>query len=381
MKITFFVTSIDNNSGGPARSITSLIEALGEKKELTEITLTTFKSQNPIKTFFFNQKLHIKFYSPSFLQYSLRLNNDLKINETDLFHLNGIWNFQIHQVVKISRERKIPYLVSTRGMLEPWALNQKIIKKKIAMFIYQYKDIELANCIHSTSLLEMEGLRKLGFKNSIAVIPNGINIKNFPEKKYVTGKKNKTILFLSRIHIKKGIELLINSWELLDEDLKENWCIKIAGNGDSKYLQKIINQVNEKGLSEKITYIGYKSNSEKIDCYHDADLFVLPSYSENFGNVIAEALCCGVPVITSKHTPWDILEHHYAGKCIELGLFPLKETLEEMMSKSDKEIQTMGKNGRKLIIENYSIESVAKKMILLYQWILKKKNKPDFIYD
>ena len=131
MKITFFVTSIDNNSGGPARSITSLIEVLGEKKEITEITLTTFKSQNPIKTFFLNQKLQIKFYFPSFLQYSFKLKNDLKFKETDLFHLNGIWKFQIHQVVNISRKRKIPYLVSTRGMLEPWSLNQKIIKKFI----------------------------------------------------------------------------------------------------------------------------------------------------------------------------------------------------------------------------------------------------------
>lgn len=380
MKVTHCISSIDESTGGPARSVTNLVEAFGEIDKISEINLLTLKSENPLLSKFVNTKLFLKFYSSGFMGYSSELADRLDSIKSELFHIHGIWQIPVHQMAKSARERKIPYVISIRGMLEPWSLTQSQIKKKLVMLLFQHKDLKKASCLHATGFMEVESIRKLGFTNPVAEIPNGININEFPQKQYLTGKSKKTILFLSRIHRKKGIEILISSWELLDDNIKESWNIKIAGNGDENYINQLNSLIQGKGLSESITIIGAKFGSEKITAYHEADLFVLPTYSENFGIVIAEALCCGVPVITTEGTPWDVLERYNAGRWVAIGENALKEALENLMCKTDEEREAMGKNGRKLIEEKYSIESVAERFILLYQWILYKGEKPDFVH-
>ncbi len=380
MKITHCISSIDESTGGPARSVTHLVEEFGKIDPISEVNLFTLESENPLLSGFSNPKLKLKFFEAKFIGYSKELKINLQSIPTLLFHGHGIWQIPAHQMATIARKRKIPYLISIRGMLEPWSMQQSKIKKKIAMQLFQHKDLKKASCLHATGQFELESIRNLGYKNPIADIPNGIKINEFPQKKYVAGKTKKTILFLSRIHPKKGIEILINAWQSLDSALKENWCIKIAGNGEEDYIKQLNALIQEVGLSGSITIIGAKFGQEKIATYHEADLFVLPTYSENFGIVIAEALCCGVPVITTKGTPWQELETENAGKWIAIGEMPLRDALHEMMNKSDLEREIMGRKGRKLVEENYSIESVAQKFILLYQWILSGENKPDFVY-
>jgi glycosyltransferase involved in cell wall biosynthesis len=375
MKISHCISSIDKNAGG---TTTACVDLLKSQHEKLELELYTLNSSNPIEISLKN----LIFFSenPSFLDYSISFGKHLVKSDSNLFHGHGLWNLPIHQMASIARKKRIPYIISTHGMLEPWSLEQSKFKKNIAMKIYQHKDLKDAACLHATGIMEMESIRKLGYKNPIADIPNGININDFPKKQYIISKRKKTILFLSRIHPKKGIEILINAWQLVNTSTKENWCVKIAGNGDEDYINQLNTLINDKGLTESITIVGPKFGEEKITSYHEADLFVLPTYSENFGIVIAEALCCGVPVITTKGTPWEILETYSAGKWIDIGETSFKEALESFMSKTEVELQEIGENGRKLIIEKYSIESVAERFVLLYQWILTGKNKPDFIY-
>lgn len=379
MIINHIISSIDESTGGPARSVTHLVGALGEIDKVTEVNLLTLSSKNPLLLKFSKSNLSLAFFRAGFMAYSSGLANRLKKTPTELFHAHGIWELPVYQMAKIARQRKIPYVISIRGMLEPWSLTQSMLKKKLAMLLFQDKDLKKASCLHATGLMEVESIRKLGYKNPIADIPNGININEFPQKQYAAGKSKKTILFLSRVHPKKGIEILINAWQSLDPVLKKNWCVKIAGNGEESYIKQLQALIKEKGLAESISIIGPKFGPEKIDTYHEADLFVLPTHSENFGIVIAEALCCGVPVITTKGTPWEVLESYDAGKWVAVGENPLKEALEQLMSKTDAERETMGNNGRKLIEEKYSIESVAQKMVELYAWIINGGKKPAFV--
>jgi glycosyltransferase involved in cell wall biosynthesis len=265
-------------------------------------------------------------------------------------------------------------------MLEPWALNAGKCKKKLALWLYQNNDLSKAACLHATAQLEADNIRKIGFKNPIAVIPNGIEI---PEVQ-LQGRKNRqgkrTLLFLSRIHYKKGIELLIEAWSRLDKSLRNDWHINIAGNGEEAYVASLQQLIKSKNLETEITIIGPRFGSDKVKEYQQADLFVLPTYSENFGIVIAEALAYGVPVITTKGSPWEELNTCNAGWWIEIGVEPLVQTLKKALQISDFERLKMGQNGRKLVEENYSIETVAKRMRQLYEWILMDGEKPEFVY-
>lgn len=378
MKIIQTISSIDESTGGPARSITGLVSSLALSDQIEKIDLTTLESPSPLFRSMGNDKINLNFFPSSFLDYSKSLDIALQKKDVDLFHGHGLWNLPIHQMAKIARQKQKPYILSIRGMLEPWSLEQSKFKKKLAMLLYQHQDLKLATCLHATGQMEVDSIHGLGYENPIAHIPNGISIADYPLKNYPY-KSAKTILFLSRIHPKKGIEILIDAWQLLDENMKEQWQIKIAGNGEKDYIEFLKNLIFEKGLTDKIEIIGSKFGQEKLQAYHEADLFVLPTYSENFGIVVAEALSCGIPVITTKGTPWQDLEEYNAGSWIDIGVMPLKETLGRYLKKDPSELEQMGKNGRKLIEDKYSIESVGNKFIELYQWILNKTEKPEFI--
>ncbi|RXP45399.1 glycosyltransferase [Lutibacter sp. HS1-25] len=379
MKIIQCISTIDNSSGGPARSVTHLIQAILDLKEPIEFDLITLKSNNPIINKFESSLGNIVFLDSSFfghakgMKYLIRKKNDV------LFHGQGIWEIPVHQMAKIARSKNIPYLISIRGMLSPWALEQSKIKKNIAFKLYQYRDLKEAVCLHATAPIEVENIRRLGFKNPIAMIPNGINIEDFSNiipKKISNPKK---IIFLSRIHYKKGIENLIYAWSQIKKDLRTSWCIEIIGNGDQKYILGLIAMIKKNGLSDEISIKKPVYGKEKIEIFRSASLFVLPTYSENFGIVIAEALASYTPVITTVGAPWKELETNNCGWWIDMGIQPLKNALIKAIESNEDDLLKMGKNGRLLIESRYSMNSVALQMLELYEWVLRKKNKPKFI--
>ncbi len=379
MKINQVVTSIDISTGGPARSVTHLIDNLCESFRDQHIVLDTLQSNKPIINDFNLPNAKVRFNKSIRLGYSKDLKINLNQSDPDLFHGQGIWQMPVHQMAKMARKKGVPYVITPRGMLEPWSLEQSKLKKKIALFLFQHKDLKKATCLHATAESEAESIRNLGYKNPIAIIPNGINLDEFPGYKKLK-KEKKKILFLSRIHPKKGIELLFDAWEQLTKNQKNNWVVEIIGNGDKSYINQLKELLKAKGLAKEIIIKDPVFGQDKVKAYQSADLFVLPTYSENFGIVIAEALACNVPVITTKGTPWEDLEKENCGKWIAIGLEPLRLSLIEMMNKSDEELILMGVNGRKLIEKKYSMLSVAKQMERLYNWIVNKEvSKPNFV--
>lgn len=381
-KIAHIISSVDVSSGGPSKSVPDLCQQLSLYG--TEISLITYKSERPyipaigsgkFKTIYLDKRNLTGLHS---LKRSI--NQLIEGENFDIFHGHGLWELPVHFMSVIAQQKKVPYIITTRGMLEPWALNSGKWKKKMAMLLFQKRDLKEAVCIHATAKMEADQIRRLGFKNPIAVIPNGIDINEFSLKESLNDSRGKRrILFLSRIHPKKGIELLIEAWKKIDKETKQGWSIEIVGVGEEKYISSLRTLIYKYNLQEEINVFGPRYGSEKIKTYHEADIFVLPTYSENFGVVVAEALACGIPVITTKGTPWEELEDVQAGKWIDIGVEPLFKSLKYLMTLNDKERKIMGENGRRLIAEEYSINSVGKKMSQLYKWVLGEERKPKFV--
>lgn len=374
LNIAHCIASMDKNAGG---TTTAVLDILKEQSGQLFLEIFTLNSENQIEIPIKNLKLISE--DKSFLDYSVGLGNKLANSNVDLFHGHALWNFPIHQMSTAARKKGKPYIISIHGMLEPWSLQQSKLKKKVAMNLYQFKDLRKASCLHATAYSEAENIRSLGFKNPIAIIPNGINLLEYPFQVKSLERKKRKLLFLSRIHHKKGIEILIDAWSKIDLSIKNNWEVEIAGNGEEEYIKILQQKINNARLNDEIKITGPHFGKEKINTYQSADLFVLPTYSENFGMVIAEALSCGIPVITTKGTPWKDLEEYNAGSWIDIGIEPLRNTLETYLTKDSKELQQMGMNGRKLVEDKYSIESVGEKFKHLYNWILNKAEKPEFV--
>lgn len=376
MHINQIISSIDTSSGGPARSVTHLVSKISTFNENFKVDIHTGKTTTPIINSFISKNAGLYFYEYNFIG---GLKN-LKLKSPDILHGHGLWQQPVHQMAKYARKHNIPYIISPRGMLEPWSLSQAALKKKLALKLYQHKDLKEAACIHATADMEAEHIRKLGFKNPIAVIPNGVNMDEFPDYKKEQNQKRK-VLFLSRIHPKKGIELLIQAWKELDHKITQNWQVEIVGNGEPDYIEGLNQMIQDLKLEQVISISAPVFGDAKIQTYQSADLFVLPTYSENFGIVVAEALALKVPVITTKGTPWEDLETYHCGAWIDIGKDPLKQALAQMLSKPTTALEQLGLNGRKLIEDKYSMTSVAEQMSQLYQWILYKTKKPEFMYD
>jgi glycosyltransferase involved in cell wall biosynthesis len=375
VRVLHVIPSIDISYGGPSKSVSELVILLAQKD--LQIHLITQNSCNPYLTENKHQNLQITYIKS--LVWGKTLRQNCSSFHIDLLHGHSLWQMPVHKMAKRARKKNIPYIISPRGMLEPWALNSGKLKKQFALALFQRRDLQNASCIHATSDMEFENIRRFGFKNPIAIIPNGLDLSEFSLLGKNKNKKKKSILFLSRIHPKKGIELLIQAWSKIDKNERRDWQVNIAGNGEADYIINLQQQINVSGLENEIFILGHKFGEEKSRLYQTADLFVLPSYSENFGMVIAEALASGVPVITTKGTPWEELNTRNAGWWIDIGLEPLVKTLHEAISLNQSERNIIGLNGRKLIEENYSIELVGGKMIQLYEWILNGRQKPQFV--
>lgn len=374
MLISHVISSIDKSIGGPARSSTSVLQHLSSQNSSANYNLITYVSQNPQLTDFNNTNADIIFVN-NFLE----MYNTLKSMSPNLFHAHGIWEFSVNLMSYISVRQKIPYVISTRGMLEPWSLNQKKFKKKIALLAYQYKNIANSDCIHATSKMEAENLRKMGFKNPIAIIPNGVNIDFYKNTK-INKSKSKKILFLSRIHKKKGLEILIDAWSSIEENIRENWTIEIVGNGSSNYIKFLHRLIEEKNLKNQIFFSNPVYGKEKLEKFFESDFMVLPTFSENFGIVVAEALSTKLPVITTLNTPWDIINEKECGICIELNKCNLINAIVSLMLKEKQSLIRLGENGRNLIKKDYNNDNLGIKMNLLYEWLLGRKPKPNFVY-
>jgi len=303
---------------------------------------------------------------------------DLAAGKKDLIiHDNGIWLPYSGALLEIAQRTDAKMITTTHGMLEPWAMGYGRIRKYLGWHLYQKKRLMKNDLLHATSWDEKENLRNLGLSVPITVIPNGTKLPDLTIIPRSSGSGRKQALFLSRIHPKKGLLNLVQAVDILRP---ADWEILIAGYDEGGHQETVREAVSQAGLNEYFKFLGPVDDQEKWQLYRSVDLFILPSYSENFGMVVAEALASEIPVITTTGTPWKDLVGYNCGWWVEPSVPQLVNSLREAFALDGEELEEMGFNGRKLVESKYSWSSIAEKMSRVYSWLLGKQEElPDSI--
>lgn len=364
MKILHYIPSLDRAWGGTTSYIQLLSKELGK---LVELHVVSHHSVNQV--ILENASIHYIEQSLWKLNLAKKQWLDLLNNiRPDVVHVNCCWMPLCAYTQQWSQEAGYKVVLTPHGMLEPYIMHRHYWTKKLpALLLYQKRVIRNADMIHATAQNEKGNILKLGYNDKIEVIPNGIDVDSIQLK--TNWERRKQILFLSRIHPKKGIEFLIEAvWAL--KVVFKDYRIVIAGEGETDYVKQLRKEISSMDLDNIIILLGGVYGERKWQLYRDSDLFVLPTYSENFGIVIAEALATGTPVITTTGTPWEELNTKHCGWWIKIGRNPLIEALNQYMSLTEEILEEMGKNGRKLIERKYSSQTMAESLVKLYRNIL-----------
>jgi glycosyltransferase involved in cell wall biosynthesis len=360
MKVFLAVKSLLPSYGGPAFSVSQLARALAKAGLEVAVWASDMSAVESL-------------LSPS---RSLRTLTGSVVDalgqcgQVDVLHDNGIWLPHNHHLARLAAEQGLVRVVSTRGMLEPWARNHKRWKKKFAWWLYQRRDLCCASYHHATSIAEAESLRTLQLGVPVSVIPNGVEIANGDPRRRKRSDI-RTALFVGRIHPVKGLALLIEAWAKLRP---RSWQLQIAGPDEIGYRHELERKVSGASLSDVVHFLGSLNDEAKEQTFANADLFVLPSFSESFGMVIGEALAHGVPVLTTTAAPWPMIEGRGCGWSVIPTVDGITAGLRVAISSNPTTLKAMGENGREFIRQDYAWPKVAKQFIDTYEALLMQKS-------
>ncbi|MCB1230562.1 MAG: glycosyltransferase [Verrucomicrobiae bacterium] len=361
MRILHAVETLDRNGGGLPVAVTGLANALAHLNGGNfENDLFSPRTANPVSV-----------DDAVAIHRTKNVRGVFEISAFNLVHQHGIWAKLPVTAGRLAKRSGLPFVLSPHGMLEPWALDHHAWRKRVALALYQRRNLESADVLHATSPAETAQLRELGLRQPIAEIPLGIEPippEPLDPEAVAAPKSKREVLFLSRIHPKKGIDLLLQAWAGIDAP---DWKLIIAGPDNGGYQTALGTLTRNLGLdTNRVHFAGPLFGSEKDTALRRADLFVLPSHSENFGFVVPEAMQYGLPVITTTGTPWDVLTRECCGWRVAPSVDEIKSALAEAIALGDDERTAMGERGCSVIDREYRWPAIAARFAAVYDWLM-----------
>ena len=377
-RLVHIVPAVSNEASGPSYSVVRLCESLIARDALVTLAALDWAKQGSdlpfLKTFRVASGPRRLGRSPQMKRW---LHEQAEAGSVDLLHNHSLWMMPNVYPAPVARRHGIPLLVSPRGTLSNWAMRHGTPLKRAFWPLVQRPALDATTCFHATALSEYEDIRRLGFRQPICIIPNGVDIPSFEEPLHGS---TQTLLFLGRIHPKKGLDVLLRAWGAVSPRFP-GWNLRIAGPDNEGYLDRMRAMATELRLM-RVDFVGPIYGQAKFEAYRAAQLFVLPTHSENFGLTVAEALASGAPAIVTKGAPWGGLVSHGAGWWIDIGVEPLVSCLETALQLSPQALRSMGARGRQWMQNEYSWTEVARKTSETYRWLLEGSSlatKPDWV--
>jgi len=375
MKLIHVVPHISAEASGPSYSVPRLCEALAARGH--ELTLACLAAGREVP----GVEVEVHPSWPFLRQFAVSPKHARALRahaaEADIVHNHSLWS-----MVNVAAGWVVPgqgakLVTSPRGTLSEWALAHSKRRKQM-LWPLQRRVLERADLLHATSEAELADIRRAGLSAPVAVIPNGIDIPSPPGPRQ-GDPESRTLLFLSRVHPVKGIESLLDAWTTL-ASRHPDWNLWIVGPGDTAYAKSLTARAAVQG-AHRVTFVGPLYGEEKKAAYRNAELFVLPSHSENFGVVVAEALAQGCPALVSHGAPWAGLETEGCGWWIPNDVASLRATLDAAMSKSTNSLHEMGAKGRAWMERDFGWDVIATQMDKAYRWIRYGGTAPKWVRE
>lgn len=394
MRVLQIVPSISLVYGGPSQMVLGLSAALASQG--IDVTILTTNSNGdagqppldvPLAKPIEQQGYRLLYFPCSpFRRYKFSgdLLNWLKTHASDydIAHLHALFSPVITAAATIARSQHLPYILRPLGTLDPADLQKKKWLKKLYGWGLERPNLQGAAGVHFTTTQEANISQRYGVKTQDFIIPLGVSL---PDNLASKGQTRSTlgikpdiplILFMSRLDPKKGLNLLIEALETLQaENLPFHWVLAGSNPQDPQYEQRIRERIQQSSLATQTTITGFVEGETKYGLLQDADLFVLPSYYENFGIAVAEAMVMGLPVVVSRQVYIaDEIEQGEGGWVGGCDVPSLTDNLRKAF-KDPEERQKKGENAQKIALSRYSWEAIAQQTINTYEKILRQSAK------
>jgi glycosyltransferase involved in cell wall biosynthesis len=396
VKVLHVIPSVSPAMGGPTQVVLNLVKALQECGVEAEIATTNDNGETLLDVPL-NQRIEYEGVPVWFLP---RFSPPLKefifstaitqwlwqhIRDYDILDNHYLFSYASTCAGAIARFSNVPYTVRTMGQLAPWALAQSRVKKQVYAALIERHNLNRAAAIHCTSNGEVEDVQNFGIRTPTVTLPLGVNQSVYwPQAKqklreiYGISKDTPIVLFLSRLHYKKRPDLLIES---LSHLANQNYPFHLilAGSGEADYLTYLTNLVSSLGIAAQTTFPGFVAGQDKDLLLQGSDLFVLPSFAENFGIAVAEAMAAGLPaIITPGIQISPEIAAANAGLVVEGEVEALANAIAHLLT-SPQQRQQMGENGKRLVSRRYSWNAIASHLSGVYRSIIDRQILPKHI--
>ena len=382
MRVGFLVSSVSREAGGLFQSVRGLARAVMSE----DVNASAFGISDP------NSALDVLNWQPASVRtfetqfrawgYSNQLVPALVAADLDILSTHGLWKYCSVASRRWHGRTARPYIVHPHGMLEPWALQNAGLKKRIAALLYENQHLRGAACFRALCEPEAQSIRAYGMRNPICVIPNGVDlptrfqdsgfgVQDSELMRFAGGRK--VLLYLGRLHPKKNLANLIRAWKQAlnsGRSSREGWAVAIAGWDQAGYERELKKLTSDYGLSASIRFLGPLFGQNKDAAFHACDAFVLPSLSEGLPMTVLEAWAHAKPVLITPEC--NLPEGFVAGAALQIGTEPeeIVTGLKQLSEMSDGDRRAMGDRGRTLVATNFSWPRIGEQMRSVYDWML-----------
>jgi poly(glycerol-phosphate) alpha-glucosyltransferase len=388
MKVAFVTSSVSRRAGGLFFSVRRLtqtlaasgqaqVEVLGIEDDATRKDLPEWGETAPRV---------LRCRGPAAFGYAPGMAPALAGYGGDLVHTQGLWMYPSAVVHRWSRHLGRPYLISPRGMLDPWAVRNARWKKRLAGWAYEHAHLRGAACLHALCAAEAEAIRAYGLRNPVCVIPNGVDLPDRvadeepPAWASAIPAGAQVLLYLGRLHPKKGLPVLLDGWQLARAEAQSGgWHLVIAGWDQGGHQAELAAQIERAGLQAQVHLVGPQFGAQKAASLERADAFVLPSFSEGLPMTVLEAWARRLPVLMTPAC--NLAEGFAAGAALQMAPEPdsIATALRRGFAMSDAERAAMGEQGRRLVADRFTWPRVAEQLLAVYRWVLGQGPQPDSV--